>query len=803
MKVLKTMTCLSILLLLATILPAQGKPLTLLKNGKTDYVIVTDHKNKPQMFALKEFMTIFAKSSLGVRPVVLDASSPAAAKAKKRIIIGKNKISEKLLGSKLFATLRSEESLVTSIGNDIILTGNGDGWGTLYAVYDFLENELGYRMFSPRLEKIVRTKNMTYSGRETRIYPAMHGYRNFGWQPSFKNERFLIRNRTNRSRYGGAPFNQTENFADGSGLIDKHRQNIPGHGFIFFLPAYDTVERIYQGGKSRQKLKGYFKTNPEYYSLNQNGKRDPRAQVCLSNPAVRKIITEKVDTLIKLYGPGYYMVSSNDFHNTRYCFCKGCMALEKKYDSVGGPLFDYILELCKHVKDKPGVIIHTLAYKGPTQTEKAPKNVKFPDNFAIDYAPVSLKGDYTYFDQPAYKLPNGEMYQVFQNLKEWQKIVKNMTCWFYLLTSPPYALYEKPQADMQALVRGGVTAITYCGGYCTQFADLQKYLVMRWSIDPNRDAEKMVKEFVDFKFGPAANLMMEFIKDVEKNRRDLRGVQVSSEYSSLPVESKRLVRWQKLFDRMEKITAKNKKYFNEVRMVRSAVDAWCLLFYARVKKDCPEYKESATTLYKRGLDGLNRLKKVGENPGQRHWEVFQEMSLYPSLKSEAIPAELTKRYKGNKNIYRVLPRLGMPGVRAEEEPLINDPMTVTGKTLSVVLKKSNIKAKGIPLEFYDWTGKKFHHQNKFIPMKDIVPGKYKLYKVPAINVTSKCSYFIGGWTKARLHLGRFFDPSYQRRKYDVWFSLKFTGPAFDPASRDKENRVAIEQAFLVDVGLDE
>jgi hypothetical protein len=254
---------------------------------------------------------------------------------------------------------------------------------------------------------------------------------------------------------------------------------------------------------------------------------------------------------------------------------------------------------------------------------------------------------------------------------------------------------------------------------------------------------------------------------------------------------------------MEKITAANKKYFNEVRMVRSAVDAWSLLFYSRLTKDCPDYKESANTLYNRGLDGLNRLKKAGESVGARHWEVFQEMSLYPYLKSDALPEELTKRYKNNKNIYRVLPRLTMPGVRAEEKALNNDPETVTGKALSIVLRKGNITAKGIPLEFYDWTGQKFHHLGKVIPRKDIVPNKYKLYKLPSICVTSKCSYFIGGWTDCRLHLGRFYDPSYQRRKYDVWYSLKFTGPAFDPASKEKENRVSLEQAFLVDTGLDE
>ena len=57
MKV-KAVFCLLFMCLLSAPVFAQGKKLTLLKNGKTDYMVVTDHKDKPQMFALKEFMTI-------------------------------------------------------------------------------------------------------------------------------------------------------------------------------------------------------------------------------------------------------------------------------------------------------------------------------------------------------------------------------------------------------------------------------------------------------------------------------------------------------------------------------------------------------------------------------------------------------------------------------------------------------------------------------------------------------------------------------------------------------------------------
>ena len=38
------------------------------------------------------------------------------------------------------------------------------------------------------------------------------------------------------------------------------------------------------------------------------------------------------------------------------------------------------------------------------------------------------------------------------------------------------------------------------------------------------------------------------------------------------------------------------------------------------------------------------------------------------------------------------------------------------------------------------------------------------------------------------------------KKYEIWASLKFEGPDFDPNSREKENTVSCDQVFLVEMG---
>jgi len=94
---------------------------------------------------VKELKEIL-KESTGVELETADAKNQEAATAKKRILVGKSTLTSKVLGKELLDSLEDQESLVTSRGDDLILVGGG-AWGTVYAVYEFVENEAGYRYF--------------------------------------------------------------------------------------------------------------------------------------------------------------------------------------------------------------------------------------------------------------------------------------------------------------------------------------------------------------------------------------------------------------------------------------------------------------------------------------------------------------------------------------------------------------------------------------------------------------------------------------------------------------------------------
>ena len=117
--------------------------------------------------------------------------------AKFRIHVGRTPAVEKMLGKKLLDSLRDEESLVTAKGNDLILVGGG-ALGTLYAVYDFVEDNMGYRWYfsNDGGDRVNRSNVVTYSGKETRKKPVFTGYRTS--HSLVKSGLFRLRNRDNR-----------------------------------------------------------------------------------------------------------------------------------------------------------------------------------------------------------------------------------------------------------------------------------------------------------------------------------------------------------------------------------------------------------------------------------------------------------------------------------------------------------------------------------------------------------------------------------------------------------------------------
>ena len=128
-------------------------------------------------------------------------------------------------------------------------------------------------------------------------------------------------------------------------------------------------------------LAKYYREHPEYYALVDGVRRDVSWQLCLTNPDVLRIATEKVlellaaDPTAKMVG-----VSHND-NQRNYCRCERCAAVDAEEESHAGTELRFVNAIADEVKKRhPGVLVQTLAYQ---YTRKPPKLTRPRDNVVI------------------------------------------------------------------------------------------------------------------------------------------------------------------------------------------------------------------------------------------------------------------------------------------------------------------------------------------------------------------------------------------------------------------------------------
>jgi hypothetical protein len=770
------------------LLPA-SRPVELIRHGQAVCVVVCEQDDPVQRFAARELVEI-VNSGMGVQLETIDVDAAQAVGQGHRILIGRNDLVRRALGDALLDSLEPQESLVTSRGNDLILVG-GDGWGTVYAVYDFLENEAGYRNFlpAPGGDFFPKSDHLSFSGIETRRKMVFKGFRDGHpriW-PGVDREasaKFFFRNRMNLVESLHAKF------AGDSGLKEQFRFSHHTHGFFLYFD-----------------WKATFAEHPEYYTLNKEGERVGNAQMCLSNPDTRTFLTARVlETIEKQHTNGInsFVFASNDFQGSRYCWCTNCLALEKKYDSTGGPLWDYLLDLLAEVhRAYPNVFISTLAYKGLEQTEKAPKNIVFPDNFIADCAFLNCLQ--TLREIPAETLENGERFQKFENLLQWKRIAKHVSYWFYGHATGPTAIHERPAKELKELRDAGVESIFTCAfGGDYQFGAVSRYVTLRLQMDPDQDARALAKEAAVFLYGPAADRMMLHMDEVEKLRfaPGLSPIAANPYPAFTMLAPEQILRWRRDFDEMERLTAGDEFASFNIRVARTAADIWSLLFLRKIQREFPDFKPDIQALVDKGLatcDEMTARKLVPQENEVR--QAFESLRLFAYLKDDALPGEL-----GEVPPERVI-RL-LPGKAGRGNVLVEDADAIAGHASRATIPDGVSYPDGVGFEFYDALEKQWllTGQTARLPLSELAPNRYRLYRVGIDRLPQSSRFVVGKrWgTGVDIDtLSTYYDPDHHQKQYEIWMSLKFEGPAFDPQSEASESAISWDQLFLVDKGVRE
>ena len=671
-----------------------------------------------------------------------------------------------VIGEARVAALRDEESIYV-VKDGVVAIAGGGAAGLCYGVYTYLEQELGARWFDQESDPVIRrVAKLDFRPREYGEKPRLD-YRMIlcageNRHPDSRDRLFYFRNRSNQIDNNYLNCART----DLNGRLPVRMIEVsPGcHSLFLYLPPQPKARRTGTEGYHSDRDEGYFADHPEWYTLNRDGKRVETMQLCLTNPGLRRKLTENIlERIGRKGGKGFFDCSAQDVPG-EFCYCPNCLALSKKYGSKGAPLFDYLHELAPIVKARyPEATIHFLVYR-KEQTQRPPVGMPpWPDNLAAVFAPIDndFAQDYAH--------PNN--LDSLEDLKNWCRLVKVWT-WYYPFTyggsGMPKAGLRRAAVDMRLAIEAGLD-----GGYIEHdvgtregltFADAQTWMLLQHMRNPDTDWKTLRREFFDFSYGAASDAMIAYSDFIEaKLSGQMNFLTWDGGLPWRPTDEE-LRRYTKLFDEAERLVADDADRLQRVREVRLCWDALCLV------KSCPDLD----AVEARVNDTLTKaLKRRYDMPGDQR--PAQRRGLLQTVKTRKFLASVTvkplpKEFDGipEDRIFQSYPS----GCLKNYTEYVKDAAAATGYAVREPLKAGKKLPKPYPCGFYDAAGKKFILNAK-IEEKDFGSGEYRFHKIGTVPMPSNnCIVWFGTSWAMSLKADMCYRPG-SADTFDVWVSLKF------------------------------
>ena len=763
------------------------RPLVLSEGNAAKYaVVVPDVAEKPGFsFALADMTNLLSQASGAAFPVV----PRSAALATRRLFVGIVPDGE--------SAPKDGEYAVRVRGADVYLFGGG-AHGTRYAIYEFLENSVGFRFYDMRggMKLPDGRVRLSVTPREVRRKYDFDVHSLNSW-------RHFVRPTSTIVLYRSGQDYHMQSFLGRAGIAvppDDYREfRFFCHTIPEYLPRKAADSRIEWIKKLGDNLE---KEHPEFFTLYEDGKRMFNHQRCLSNPGARKLLAERVlETIRRNPGCTHFDISAGDTPG-RYCWCEGCKTLEAKYGTEAGPIVDFMLEFCpKAAAEFPGVQIMTLVYR-KNQTQHPPKGIeRMPDNFTPRFAPIddNFAKDWNH---PTNKGTYGD-------LQTWGRLCRHMLLWYYPnpyggAVTPPLGNVGRLARDITLSKSAGVTGQTHEHNVGVAemigFTELQTFVGYHLFRDVSCDWRALADEFIGFEYGAAAGMMRKYWLELERltETEELDFVWNAPFAAYRHLTPERLVRWNADFDAMESLVVSDSTRLFNVKRVRINLDYAILCKYAKVKKAVPSFAMSADEVADRIRGTAKRIEKElfpsGRDQGAQFVKGLEGTLFRATVcnkpDAKPLPAELFGKYAADR-LYVTLPI-----VRSAK--FEDDADAAFGCRAVMTRPEEKIK---LPLKanFHDRVGKHYHWNVGKVTEKNVgVRGRYKFYKMGEVTLTRDCALVIGNdsWHDLLADVSAAYEEG-SFNKAELWASIKFEGPAFYPEDAGKPNRVLCDRVVVV------
>ena len=375
-------------------------------------------------------------------------------------------VGETFYGNKAFPERLKNEGCLNAVFKKNLIIKGGSGKGLLYAVYSFIENDLGCHKYAVDAAFVPSMLRVAIPGDLYRNTVPAFEYRE-SYFPGSVNPEYL-------------EWNKLQQFEDLWGLW--------GHSFDKLVPA-----------------KKWFATHPEYFAL-VKGQRQG-SQLCLSNKDVFDLVVADLRKRMKEHPDAqYWSVSPND--DMGYCQCANCKAID---DQEGGPQGSLISFVNKVAKVFPDKTITTLAYG---YTHRAPKNLKPADNVYVFLSDIDVTREST--------IATCKSAAPFRkDLNDWSAKTGNIFVWDYLTQFTnylaPFPNLPTLKANIKYFKEKGVKGIFAQGSGETysDWAELKGYVEAKLLWDTGADVHQLTTQFMEQYYGkPASGLLAGYLDNI-------------------------------------------------------------------------------------------------------------------------------------------------------------------------------------------------------------------------------------------------------------------------------------------------
>ena len=397
--------------------------------------------------------------------------------------------------------LKNDGYILKTVGNRLFILGENDR-AVLHAVYAFLEDVLGCRFFTDTVEHVPQRAYLAIGEVDKKVVSPFE-YREVFGNVCYDDDEFASKRGLNGRGYQ---------------LDEEHGGSILYQGFVHtfnhFVPVFE-----------------FFDEHPEYFSM-VDGKRFDggdgkyvhggvyvvNTQLCLSNPDVLRIVTERLRKEIEEHPEAtIFSVSQNDWGEP--CQCPECAKVDAEEGSYAGSLLRFVNKVAENIaQDYPHVIIDTLAYR---YSRTAPKITHAAPNVAVRICSIECC-----FSHPLASCDDvrrstetmGTGNTLAEDMREWSKVCSRMHVWDYTTNFRHY-LNPMPnlhvlQKNIQFFLENGVTGLFEQGNgedLSGEFGELRYYILSKLMWEPDGDVDRWMREFMAAYYGMAAQPIREFI----------------------------------------------------------------------------------------------------------------------------------------------------------------------------------------------------------------------------------------------------------------------------------------------------